>query len=161
MPRDEEMVCPCGAAATYEDCCGRFHRGEAEAPTPEALMRSRFSAFVRGEVRYLYRTLHADHDERRLPEAAVIEHLRQGLSRLKYRELHILDTRDADGEGVAQVLFHVVVYEKGKNRSFVELSSFAHDGEGWRYLFGAPQLEKDIKGNVRELRLGDYRAPSA
>ena len=36
----------------------------------------------------------------------------------------------------ARVLFHATVFEKGRDRSFVELSTFAHDGTGWRYLSG-------------------------
>ncbi|MFG3656216.1 YchJ family protein [Streptomyces sp. NPDC047706] len=50
--------CPCGLAETYERCCGRFHRDDAEAPTAEALMRSRYSAFVRRDEGYLLRTWH-------------------------------------------------------------------------------------------------------
>ncbi|NUP62585.1 MAG: hypothetical protein HOV96_08675 [Nonomuraea sp.] len=50
--------CPCGQAASYADCCGRFHRGEGAAPTAESLMRSRFSAFAVGDVAYLMATWH-------------------------------------------------------------------------------------------------------
>jgi SEC-C motif domain protein len=50
--------CPCGLAEAYERCCGRFHRGEAAAPTAETLMRSRYSAFVRCDEPYLLRTWH-------------------------------------------------------------------------------------------------------
>ncbi|QYC42915.1 hypothetical protein Nocox_26575 [Nonomuraea coxensis DSM 45129] len=48
--------CPCGLPAPYDDCCGRFHRGEAAAATAEQLMRSRFSAFAVGDAAYLLRT---------------------------------------------------------------------------------------------------------
>ncbi|MFJ8947563.1 YchJ family protein [Streptomyces sp. NPDC102395] len=51
-------VCPCGLPEAYEACCGRFHSGSAVAPTAEALMRSRYSAFVRGDAGYLMRTWH-------------------------------------------------------------------------------------------------------
>ncbi|MDQ1030567.1 SEC-C motif-containing protein [Streptomyces umbrinus] len=50
--------CPCGLAETYEKCCGRFHRGRATAPTAEALMRSRYCAFVKRDEAYLLRTWH-------------------------------------------------------------------------------------------------------
>ncbi|MFF8595512.1 YchJ family protein [Streptomyces sp. NPDC015220] len=50
--------CPCGLPEPYEKCCGRYHRGEAAAPTAEALMRSRYCAFVRGDAAYLLRTWH-------------------------------------------------------------------------------------------------------
>ncbi|WP_240157258.1 YchJ family protein [Pseudonocardia broussonetiae] len=47
--------CPCGLPATYPACCGRYHAGAA-APTAEALMRSRFSAFAVGDAAYLRET---------------------------------------------------------------------------------------------------------
>jgi SEC-C motif-containing protein len=50
--------CPCGLPQAYEVCCGRFHAGGALAPTAEALMRSRYSAFVRLDAGYLLRTWH-------------------------------------------------------------------------------------------------------
>ncbi|KOV68918.1 hypothetical protein ADL00_11795 [Streptomyces sp. AS58] len=53
-----EPSCPCGLPEAFEGCCGRFHRGEAAAPTAEALMRSRYSAFVRRDEAYLLRTWH-------------------------------------------------------------------------------------------------------
>ncbi|WP_411091473.1 YchJ family protein [Streptomyces sp. 049-1] len=49
--------CPCGRSEAYEKCCGRFHAGAA-SPTAEALMRSRYSAFVKGDAGYLLRTWH-------------------------------------------------------------------------------------------------------
>ncbi|MFC8429318.1 YchJ family protein [Streptomyces sp. NPDC057253] len=50
--------CPCGLPEPYDACCGRFHRGEAAAPTAEALMRSRYCAFVKRDEGYLLRTWH-------------------------------------------------------------------------------------------------------
>ena len=43
-------ACPCGLPADYRQCCGRFHAGAyyLQAPTPEALMWSRYSAYVLG-----------------------------------------------------------------------------------------------------------------
>lgn len=58
--------CPCGRGAAYDDCCGRCHRGDAAAPTAEALMRSRFSAFAVGDVHYLRDTWHPSTRPRRL-----------------------------------------------------------------------------------------------
>ncbi|MFD8302373.1 YchJ family protein [Streptomyces sp. NPDC059690] len=50
--------CPCGLGEAYDACCGRFLEGEAAAPTAEALMRSRYTAFVRLDGPYLLRTWH-------------------------------------------------------------------------------------------------------
>ena len=38
-------LCPCGSGQPYHECCEPLHRGQAAA-SPEALMRSRFTAFV-------------------------------------------------------------------------------------------------------------------
>ena len=57
MARRRDPACPCGLPADYDECCGRFHRGEA-APSTELLMRSRYSAFVVGDARYLLTTWH-------------------------------------------------------------------------------------------------------
>ena len=50
--------CPCGLNAHLADCCGRYHGG-TPAPTAEALMRSRYSAYVLGLEDYLLATWHA------------------------------------------------------------------------------------------------------
>lgn len=47
--------CPCGLAAEYAQCCGRFHAGEA-APDAERLMRSRYAAYVLRREDYLLAT---------------------------------------------------------------------------------------------------------
>jgi len=60
--RDEAAaLCPCGRGAAYEACCGRWHHGplQGQAPSAEALMRSRYSAFVLDELAYLLDTWHA------------------------------------------------------------------------------------------------------
>ncbi len=51
--------CPCGSGKNYEACCGPLHQGIA-APTPEALMRSRYAAYVLGLEGYLLETWHPD-----------------------------------------------------------------------------------------------------
>ena len=57
--------CPCGRTntkpkgevLTFDACCGPYHAGLV-APDAECLMRSRYSAFVRGNVPYLLATWH-------------------------------------------------------------------------------------------------------
>ncbi|MFN3020925.1 YchJ family protein [Chryseobacterium sp. TY3] len=50
------MICPCCSGKTYEACCQPFHKGDKAAPTAEALMRSRFSAFAIPNADYLWET---------------------------------------------------------------------------------------------------------
>ncbi|WP_316754864.1 YchJ family protein [Streptomyces herbicida] len=57
-PAKPAPTCPCGLSEPYAECCGRYHCGDAAAPTAEALMRSRYSAFVKRDSGYLLRTWH-------------------------------------------------------------------------------------------------------
>ena len=53
--------CPCDSGQPYADCCGVWHKGMDAgiyAPTPEALMRSRYSGHVLGLLDYLLFTWH-------------------------------------------------------------------------------------------------------
>ncbi|WP_312751021.1 YchJ family protein [Epilithonimonas hominis] len=50
------MTCPCCSEKSYQDCCEPYHRKEKFAPTAEALMRSRFSAFAIPNGDYLWET---------------------------------------------------------------------------------------------------------
>jgi SEC-C motif-containing protein len=54
------LHCPCGSPVAYARCCGRLHRGAAEAATAEELMRSRYSAFAVGDDAWLLRSWHPD-----------------------------------------------------------------------------------------------------
>ena len=49
-------LCPYGLGMPYEACCGRFISAVSSAPTAEALMRSRYSAYVLGRIDYLKAT---------------------------------------------------------------------------------------------------------
>ena len=59
-------ACPCRQLSAqrqplaFADCCGRYidHFDTTPAPDAEHLMRSRYSAFVRGQVDYLLATWH-------------------------------------------------------------------------------------------------------
>lgn len=55
--RDDER-CPCLSGDVYGACCGPVHRGERPAPTAEALMRSRYSAFATGDAAWLLASWH-------------------------------------------------------------------------------------------------------
>lgn len=54
----DEKLCPCGSERPYTDCCEPFHSGEQLPETVEALMRSRYSAFVLADDEYLLDSWH-------------------------------------------------------------------------------------------------------
>ncbi|MGH8846106.1 MAG: YchJ family protein [Polaromonas sp.] len=67
MPLPAAQPCPCGRLGAakrplaYGQCCGRYIEDFAATPAPdaEALMRSRYSAFVLERADYLLATWHA------------------------------------------------------------------------------------------------------
>jgi len=56
---DSLQLCVCGNNQPYQSCCASYHEG-ALAPTAEALMRSRYSAYVLSLEGYLLATWHPD-----------------------------------------------------------------------------------------------------
>lgn len=53
------VPCYCGSNLSFENCCQPCIIGILKAPTAEALMRSRYSAFATGEADYLVATTHS------------------------------------------------------------------------------------------------------
>lgn len=51
-----EKNCHCGSPKPFQDCCEPFIKGAQKAPTAEALMRSRYSAYATHAVDYLMET---------------------------------------------------------------------------------------------------------
>jgi len=142
--------CPCGAPTLYDACCGRYHAG-GEPPDAESLMRSRFSAYARRDLAYLWRTLHPSHDDRQGAFESWRAELASASRTLRFRKLRVLATSGPDREGIAHVLFHAVVTDGRKNRSFAEHSRFAHDGTGWRYLDGVALAQRDLPQPISAL----------
>lgn len=53
----DKSDCPCGSGKSFRDCCQPCLRGSAAA-TAEALMRSRYTAYVVEDAPYLLATWH-------------------------------------------------------------------------------------------------------
>lgn len=53
-------LCPCGLGASYLACCGRYISGAETAPTAQALMQSRYTAYTLDDQRYIRQTWHPD-----------------------------------------------------------------------------------------------------
>jgi SEC-C motif-containing protein len=118
--------CPCGLRADYARCCGRYHAG-AEAPTAELLMRSRYSAFARGDVTYLERTWHPTTRPRRI---------RLGLDR-SWTGLEIVAAEAGellDREGTVEFRAHH--RDRDGDDVLHEVSRFERVDGRWRYLSG-------------------------
>ena len=123
--------CPCGSGAALDACCGPIIAG-APAPTPEALMRSRYSAFVQGKLDHIERT-HA-------PEA------RDGFDRadmqkmadtVSWQSLSILGTTGGGaGEDTGTVEFVARYRQDGAEQMHHEKSHFRRVQGNWAYVDG-------------------------
>lgn len=113
------MTCPCGLPQPYDDCCGPYHRGEAAAPTPERLMRSRYSAFAVGDAAYLLRTWHPSTRPRALT-----------LDGTRWLHLEVLAHTGGllDAEGSVRFRAH------STGGVVEEDSRFVRDGGRWAYV---------------------------
>jgi SEC-C motif-containing protein len=129
MPLDP---CPCRATeprpAAYDSCCGRYHAGPAhlQAPTAEALMRSRYSAFVRGDLAYLLATWHPD------TRPATLDPDPPGL---RWLGLEVRGHADQDADH-ATVEFVARSKLQGRAHRLHETSRFVRLDGRWHYLDG-------------------------
>ena len=120
--------CPCGRPAAYADCCGRYHAGplHLQAPDAEALMRSRYSAYVRELADYLQQTWH--------PSTRPAEplHFEPGL---RWLGLEVKRHRAIDAEH-AEVAFVARSKLGGRAHRLAETSRFVREGGRWFYVDG-------------------------
>ena len=129
--RGAPVICPCRTAddaTAYEACCGRYHAGplHLQAPNAEALMRSRYSAFVLDRLDYVMATWHPGKRPASLdPNPAGLKWL--GLELRRHTET------DADH---ATVEFVARSKLGGRAARLHELSRFVREGGHWFYLDG-------------------------
>ena len=93
-------------------------------------MRSRYSAFALGLGEYLVDTLAPSHPDRGLPRDGLVNELSRAKEKQRFLGLRIVR---AEGD---EVLFDARIFERGKDRSFAELSTFVREGGRWFYAAG-------------------------
>lgn len=119
-------ACPCGSGRPYAGCCGPLHGGGAAA-TAEALMRSRYSAFVLKLADYLLASWHAS------TRPASLDLAEDDGS--KWLGLEIKAHRQQD-EAHATVEFVARYRIDGRGHRLHELSRFVREDGRWYYLDG-------------------------
>ena len=129
MAKPSSDPCPCNPARDYAQCCGRFHAGEP-VPDAEALMRSRYSAYVRGLCDYLLATWHAS------TRPAELDLEEAPNARLRWLGLEVLEHHRDDADH-ARVRF-VARFRVGGQpaQRMRELSRFVREDGCWLYLDG-------------------------
>ncbi|MDN5724446.1 MAG: YchJ family protein [Propionibacteriales bacterium] len=119
--------CPCRSGAVLADCCGPVLAQERAARTAEALMRSRYAAFVVGDVDHLLRTWHPG----QRPPAMDLD------DTIEWRSLQIVD-RVGGGllDDRGEVEFIARFRTAGAAGSLHERSRFVRVDGRWLYVDG-------------------------
>ncbi|MFH1728632.1 MAG: YchJ family protein [Pseudomonadota bacterium] len=133
--------CPCQSDLDYSKCCEPLIKGEQKAETAEALMRSRYSAYVKNEINYIASTHHKsgrdefDHDTADKWSKAA-----------KWAGLEIRNrekgTKD-DTEG--KVEFIAKYYLEGKFQAHHEEAEFIKEEDVWYFKDGNMVVNEPVK----------------
>jgi SEC-C motif-containing protein len=137
------MACPCGTGAPFETCCGPFLAGEQQPATAEQLMRSRYTAYVRGAIDYIIDT-HDPKTRGDVDRAATEEWSTQA----EWLGLDVVATEGGgpqDDEGMVEFKARYAV--KGSPMTHHERSHFRRVDGRWAFVDGHNVKQKPI---VRE-----------
>ena len=139
--------CPCQSGLAFEACCGPVLAG-SPAPTALALMRSRYTAYARGDVAHLARTLAPEHRA-----GFDIADVSAGMRETQWLGLEILDTVDGGADDSTGIVEFVARFRsQGQMRALHERSRFrreAADG-GWVYVDGETAVQPAKKPGRNE-----------
>ncbi|MFV5701322.1 YchJ family protein [Flavobacterium sp. XS2P12] len=121
-----EKKCYCCSQEIFQDCCAPLIKGFKKATTAEALMRSRYSAYVTHEADYLLATTHVS--ERKYNSKSEI--LNWATSN-QWLQLEIIKTTENKVEFKAYFLD-----SKLQKQIHHELSTFKLENGSWFYVDG-------------------------
>ena len=118
--------CYCGSSLPFENCCQPYLKNQKKAPTAEALMRSRYSAFATGAADYLVATTHPS--KRKFHnKAAILEWSKSN----HWIKLEVLATTKTTVTFKAYYLDSAL-----KAQIHTEHSIFVFEKENWYYVDG-------------------------
>ncbi len=134
-------ICPCGSNLELEVCCGPVIGGEL-ALSPEALMRSRYSAFVLGKLEHIERThapeIGADFNRAEAERTA---------AEVEWQGLEVISSSQTGDKGTVE--FFIRFRRDGQEFGQHELALFRRDEGRWLYVSGKvgprPSLRKGEK----------------
>ncbi len=129
---DNMQECPCGSDLSYANCCAPLITGGKRAVTAEALMRSRYTAYVVDAIEYLGETLHPSHRDDHDVAAT-----RRWAANSDWLRLEINSTEgggEEDDSGVVE--FSATFREKGVMHTHHEFSNFRRKDGQWYYVDG-------------------------
>jgi SEC-C motif-containing protein len=125
--KTKTKLCPCNSTIPYATCCARYVEGNEPAPTAEALMRSRYTAYTLLREDYLLATWHPSTRPASLGLAEDVQTKWFGLEVKRHEQQ---DTDHAIVEFVARYKVN------GRAHRLHEVSRFVREKGRWVYLDG-------------------------
>eukprot|EP00887_Chlorella_sp_A99_P005389 scaffold1.g5389.t1 len=142
----KQQACPCGSGKAFKECCRRYHEGELP-PTPEALMRARYSAYAKGNVAFVCETTHPEnplfHGSKNpdgTPSSTLAEDVRASCESISWDRLKTwFKVRGQEGQRA----------QGAYTQTFVEHSHFKREGGRWLYVNGEQDWKAGGDGSGR------------
>ena len=124
--------CPCGSDRSFGECCEPFINGIAKAPTAEALMRARYSAYATANIDFIERTIHSSVRADFNRESA-----RKWAEESQWQGLEILNvTGGQEPDAKGSVEFIATYSQKDETVKHHELSTFRKEAGDWTFVDG-------------------------
>jgi SEC-C motif-containing protein len=125
------MKCPCNPYRLYENCCAKAHQDILQVTTVEQLMRSRYSAFVLGNVAYLQDSHHSSNS----PDKKEARQIKNWTNSVNWIKLVVLQTTEGlEKDNTGTVAFKAFYMEKNRVQMIHENSRFCKENGHWVYL---------------------------
>ncbi len=136
-------TCPCQSGLAYSECCEPYIEGNTKAPTAEALMRSRYTAYTQVNMAYIEKTHHPSHrHDLDLPNTETWARQAEWLG------LEVINCEQGQAnDDRGQVEFKARYRLSDKEYTLHELSDFANKQGTWFYVDGRLP---DVQQYVRE-----------
>lgn len=122
-------ACPCESGNAYQQCCARYIEAGETAPSAEALMRSRYTAYTHSNEAYLLKTWHTS---TRPASLNLSESQPDQWLGLKIIRSHAGTQQDS--QGTVEFLARYKV--NGKAGRLHEVSEFVQEAGRWFYVKG-------------------------
>lgn len=126
-------LCPCGSRQKYKKCCKVFHNG-ANSKTALELMKSRYTAFVLNDYKYIIKTTHTQNSDYTKDLEAWKASILEFSLNSDFNKLEILDFIEQKEE--SWVTFKATIFQNSQDISFIEKSRFLKENEIWFYHSG-------------------------
>lgn len=124
----KNLSCPCCSGKKFTSCCQPCVEGKKKAETPEALMRSRYTAYSLGKIDYIQKTMCKKAAENYDPVSA-----KRWAKSVKWLKLKVLDV-SIPAETSGTVTFTAYFLDNNQERSIFEKSVFEKIDGKWFYV---------------------------